>query len=314
MSQQYINLRKTGIDGYSYIYNSIETAINDNKPISIGKIGSSELRIIYQYYSILKNILRDFTTNMKNEGVICTGIHPNTSDAFFLFVKEYIKSISSINILASWNDNILYLEEHIWNTYILQNNVDEDKGVVELMALESFYSESAYWWQNLFENKTILVISPFINSIQMQLDISKRNKVWSGKWNGFWSSKIDFKYIKFPHPYSISSEEEQSKYPGNLTLLMEKYYSEIDNIGHFDIALIGTGGYSILLCDYIKQTKRTIAYHLGGGLQMMFGVYGNRWCNSDNPIIKEYINEYWIRPLPEEIPIRYREQESGAYF
>jgi hypothetical protein len=49
---------------------------------------------------------------------------------------------------------------------------------------------------------------------------------------------------------------------------------------------------------------------------MMFGVYGHRWEPSfnSNPFLKEYMNEYWIRPLPEEIPPMYQAQENGAYF
>lgn len=97
---------------------------------------------------------------------------------------------------------------------------------------------------------------------------------------------------------------------------MQKYQNEIDKLGNFDIALVGTGAYSILLCDYIKRVKKKNAFHLGGGLQMMFGVYGHRWEPSFNksPFLKDYMNEHWIRPLAEEIPPMYQEQENGAYF
>ena len=314
MSNLYKDSRLCGTFGYSYLFNSIEYAINNNKPIAIGKIGSLELRIIQQYYAIINYYLNDFTSSIKDEGANCAGIHPKTSDSFFLFVSKYLKSVANLNILASWNENILYLEEYIWDNYIRLNNVEEDKSIVELVTLESFYTEPQFWWQNLFQHKTILIISPFINSIQTQLDLSKRDKVWSGKWSGFWSPNINFKYIKFLHPYSISSDKDKSTYPMNHTLLMEQYQSIIDNIGGFDIALIGAGGYSLLLCDYIKSKKGKTAFHLGGGLQMMFGVYGNRWINSNNPIIREYINNYWIRPIEEEIPIGYKDQEFGAYF
>ena len=88
---------------------------------------------------------------------------------------------------------------------------------------------------------------------------------------------------------------------------------EIDNIGNFDIALIGAGCYSLLLCAYIKNTKNRIAFHLGGGLQMMFGVYGARWDIS-NGFFKEYVNNYWIRPNENETPANFKNQEFGAYF
>ena len=342
MSNEYKSSRKCNIEGYKFLYDSIKESINESinestnkstnktntKPLMIGKIGANELLIIYQYIGgVMQNQLIDyidFSPSVKKEGCLTAGIFPPSKEGFIIFVKAYLEAIKSMNIMASWNDNILGIEEHVWNNYVIKSKLDasinesvnEPIGLVELTTLESFYTEPQYWWQNLYENKTILVITPFTKSIQTQLDLSKRDKVWTGKWTGFWSKNITFKYIKFAHPYYISSDEDKAKYPKTLELLMQKYQNEIDKIGNFDIALIGTGAYSILLCDYIKRIKKKTAFHLGGGLQMMFGVYGHRWEPSfnKNPFLKEYMNEHWIRPLPEEIPPMYQAQENGAYF
>jgi hypothetical protein len=331
MSQNYRLSRKCNTEGYKFLYDSIKDSIQEKhilnpKPIMIGKIGSTELRLIHQFFLIvINNQLDDFTPDIKREGCNVSGLYPSSKEGFLIFIKAYLDALKSINIMASWNDNILQIEEYVWNNIIINSKKDQtdetdetDKtlGLVELTTLESFYTEPNYWWQNLYENKTILVISPFVKSIQTQLDLSKRDKVWTGKWKGFWSKNITFKYIKFAHPYYISSEEDKAKYPKTLELLMQKYQNEIDKLGDFDIALVGTGAYSILLCDYIKRVKKKNAFHLGGGLQMMFGVYGHRWEPSFNksPFLKDYMNEHWIRPLAEEIPPMYQEQENGAYF
>jgi len=322
MSQEFRLARKCSTEGYKFLYDSIRNSITENqnqnqnqKPIMIGKIGANELLIIYQSTCIIQNKLTDFSPDIRKEGCLTAGIYPPTKEGFLIFTKSYLDALKSMNIMASWNDNILQIEEHVWNNYIIKDK-QETTGLVELTTLESFYTEPQYWWQNLYENKTILVISPFVKSIQTQLELSKRDKVWSGKWSGFWAKNITFKYVKFAHPYYISSDEDKEKYPKNLDLLMQKYQTEIDKIGDFDIALIGTGAYSILLCDYIKRIKKKNAFHLGGGLQMMFGVYGHRWEPSfnNNPFLKEYMNEHWIRPLSEEIPPMYQAQENGAYF
>jgi hypothetical protein len=318
MTENYKLSRKCNTEGYKFLYDSIKESItNNSNPIMIGKIGANELLVIYQSVGIMQNQITDFAPDIKREGCLTAGIFPPTKEGFLIFVKLYLDAIKSMNIMASWNDNILQIEEYVWNNYIIKDkNTNENTGLVELTTLESFYTEPQYWWQTLYENKTILIISPFIKSIKTQLDLSKRDKVWTNKWNGFWPKNITFKYVKFPHPYYISSDEDKAKYPKTLELLLEKYQKEIDKIEHFDIALIGTGAYSILLCDYIKRIKKKNAFHLGGGLQMMFGVYGHRWEPSfnSNPFLKEYMNEYWIRPLPEEIPPMYQAQENGAYF
>ena len=323
MSQTFRLSRKCNEEGYKFIYDSIAKSILESKVIMIGKIGANELLVIYQTIGILQNQIQNYSPDIFREGIQGAGIYPCNKEGFIIFAKTYLESIKSMNIMASWNDNLLQVEEHIWNNYIVNSKkLDSDGdsnevlGLVDLCSLESFYTEPKYWWQNLYENKTILVITPFTKSIQTQLDLSKRDKVWKGKWSGFWSKNITFKYVKFAHPYYISSNEDKDKYPKTLDLLMKKYQTEIDNIGHFDIALIGTGAYSILLCDYVKRIKKKNAFHLGGGLQMMFGVYGHRWEPSFNnsPFLKEYMNDYWIRPLAEEIPPMYQAQENGAYF
>ena len=322
MSAKYKSSRKCNEEGYKFIYESIKkTIIEPSNKIMIGKIGANELLIIYQFIAIIQNKIVDFSPDIKREGCLTAGIYPSSKEGFIIFVNKYLEAIKSMNILASWNDRILEFEEYIWNNYISKDKISNGisngiLGIVELTSLESFYTESKYWWQNLYENKTILIITPFVKSIQTQLDLSKRDKVWRGKWQGFWSNTINFKYVKFPHPYYISNKEDKDSYPQSLELLMQKYNAEIDAIGDFDIALVGTGAYSILLCDYIKRIKKKNSFHLGGGLQMMCGVYGHRWEPSFNnsSFLKEYINDAWIRPLPEEIPPMYNAQENGAYF
>ena len=323
MSQDYKLSRKCNEDGYKFLYNSIKNSLSNQDqtpkpkpiPIMIGKIGANELLVFYQSVGILQNQIAEFSPDIKREGCLTAGIYPPSKEDFLYFIKVYLEAIKSMNILASWNDNILHIEEYIWNNYIIKDK-NEHYGLVELTTLESFYTEPKYWWQNLYENKTILIISPFVKSIQTQLDLNKRDKVWTGKWENFWSKSITFKYVKFPHPYYISSDVDKSTYPKTLDLLLKKYQDEIDSIGNFDIALVGTGAYSILLCDYVKRIKKKNSFHLGGGLQMMFGVYGHRWEPSfnKNPFLQEYMNEHWIRPLPEEIPPMYQAQENGAYF
>lgn len=339
MSERFRLARHCNEEGYKLLYDSIAKSMSEPpNPIMIGKIGANELLVIYQAIGILQNQIADFSPDIMREGCFTAGIYPPTKEGFLIFVNKYLEAIKSMNILASWNDRILQIEEYVWNNYIVKGKTGgpgrragEQLGIVELTSLESFYTEPKYWWQTLYENKTILIISPFVKSIEAQLQLSKRNKVWKGRWKGFWPESIKFKYIKCKHPYYLSSEEEKAKYPESLELIMKEYEKEIEKLKEgdgegegkdakgnygFDIALVGSGAYSILLCDYIKRMCVKSTFHLGGGLQMMFGVYGNRWSPEFNKssFLKEYINADWIRPLEEERPPGYKNQEGGAYF
>lgn len=313
--QEYLASRKSGEIGYKYLYDQIKKSIEKNEPIFIGKIGAIELQLIHQTILIDIKKLDDYLPYLKYEVTNAAGLYPDNSVIFKLFVNDYLEAIKNLDILASWNDNMLSVEEWVYRCFINPNE-STDKGIVDLLSLESFYTDSKYWWQNLFENKTILIISPFIDSISEQLEKNKRDKVWSGKWKNFWPSSIRFKYLKFPHPYTTQTPKIQSTYPKDYKYLIGEYKEKIDEVGMFDIALIGTGCYSIILGSYIKNELKRSAFHLGGGLQMMFGVYGNRWFQNGNmsDFFKQYINEHWTRPSDDEKPSGYKKQENGAYF
>ena len=90
--------------------------------------------------------------------------------------------------------------------------------------------------------------------------------------------------------------------------------NDIKNL-NFDIALLGCGGYGLPLCNFIKMNMNKSAIYIGGGLQLLFGVIGNRWIN--DPFIKSLINENnskFIRPNKNEQINNYEIIENGCYW
>jgi hypothetical protein len=81
----------------------------------------------------------------------------------------------------------------------------------------------------------------------------------------------------------------------------------------FDTAIIGCGAYGFPLACYVKRLGKQ-AIHLGGITQILFGIIGKRWEGSYHSSIKGLINEYWVRPLPEERPTFASRVESGCYW
>ncbi len=51
---------------------------------------------------------------------------------------------------------------------------------------------------------------------------------------------------------------------------------------NFDVALVSCGGYGLPICNYIKEQMNKSSIYVGGGLQLLFGVIGNRWLSDDN--------------------------------
>jgi hypothetical protein len=75
----------------------------------------------------------------------------------------------------------------------------------------------------------------------------------------------------------------------------------------FDIALVGAGAWSLPLVAHAKKIGKK-GMHLGGSLQLLFGIKGGRFDTNG------IYNNYWIRPLPEERPANHRLMEQGAYW
>jgi len=316
---QYLISRLKSTAAHAFLYNQIKKALETNQPIVIGKIGANELLLIYCYHLISQvRMPNGYPPDVLREIEFGAGLYPVDKPTIEQFISVYLDSLRSIDIFASWNDRFIEFERALYSSYISKPDKQSlNGGIVELTALESFYTSRDYWWQTLFSGRCVLVISPFVDSIQKQLEPGKREKVWRGRWKDFWPDDIKFKFIKFEHPWSLLSKEEQANPTLEESKLfmdkLKRFEKEIDLIGDFDIALIGAGCYSLPLCNFIKNTKSRIAFHLGGGLQMMFGVYGARWDIS-NGIFKDYVNDAWIRPSGNEVPGGFKKQENGAYF
>jgi hypothetical protein len=83
----------------------------------------------------------------------------------------------------------------------------------------------------------------------------------------------------------------------------------------FDIALLSCGGYGMPLCNFIKNNLKKSAIYVGGGLQLLFGVIGQRWLT--HPVILKIIEENqpkFIRPSGDEIVINNGIVELGCYW
>ena len=76
----------------------------------------------------------------------------------------------------------------------------------------------------------------------------------------------------------------------------------------FDIAIVGCGGYSVIISDYIYTEMKKSAIIVGGGIQLFFGIKGKRWND------KNLYNEFWCNVLESEIPKNKEKVEGGCYF
>jgi hypothetical protein len=91
--------------------------------------------------------------------------------------------------------------------------------------------------------------------------------------------------------------------------------NEIDKT-NYDICLIGCGAYGFPLAAHVKRSGKK-AVHLGGSLQLLFGIRGKRWENPNYHTQYNYaklMNEHWVKPGEEEKPKNVNQVEDSCYW
>ena len=92
---------------------------------------------------------------------------------------------------------------------------------------------------------------------------------------------------------------------------LDSMKSDISKI-NFDIASLGCGSYGMPLATFIKKVLKKKAVHLGGNVQVLFGIKGSRWENDAK--FNSLINSHWVKPLPDETPEGHQTIDNSSYW
>lgn len=265
-------------------------AIKSGKPFMAGRFGSVE--IVVPAKKIL-GINYGFDENMNT---LCrnAGFFPNEKTLAKKFSTVMTESMKLCDVQGMW-----YL---IFEDYFLKNHVNPEVKITEARYLEPWFSKNP--WTKALEGKRVLVIHPFANSIKFQYENNRenlfKNKDYLPKFELFTMKAVQ----------TIAGEKDERF--ENWFEALDYMYTEAMKFD-FDIALIGCGAYGYPLAAKLKKAGKQ-AVHLGGVLQIMFGIKGKRWEEDENPIVRNLFNEYWIRPSEEEIPSNSKSVEKGCYW
>ena len=268
----------------SNINEKIKNAITNESALSFGKLGGIESSHVYNY-------LATGQPKLLGSGLfVNAGIYTSNEAEFKTWCDHYIQAIKNLDYVLQWcaDQGDEALINNFWNGKEIFH---------EFTELEP-YSHGKDGWHYSLSDKKILFISPFSNTVKSQ--VPNYNKIWEGANIG--------EVITITSTYSeaLTGEEPVSWYTKFRT--MADQIIKLD----FDVASIGCGGLSLLLCDFIKTNMKKPCIHLGGGNQLLFGIKGKRW--DDHEILSKFYNEYWTRPLNHETPVNNALVEGGCYW
>lgn len=299
--------------------NDVDTAsefiyegIMSGKPFMVARYGSTELTTIVNYLGIKNNnrnplsyVFKDGLQWWWNDSLIeqmqrWSGFFPPTEDSTARFCQLMLDDSKYIDILGCWT-----FGEKKMIPYL-----NKDAKFVHLRSLEPFWSH--FPWTRALEGKKILIVHPFAKTILQQY--GNRDKL-------FKNNSILPKFASLEVVKAVQSLGKADSRFSDWFEALQWMKQEIDQ-HDYDVCLIGCGAYGLPLAAHVKRCGKQ-AIHLGGALQLLFGIRGKRW---EDPMYgvnvwkipqgsyTSLINHYWVRPDSAEQTNNTKSVEGGCYW
>lgn len=283
--------------------------LTDDKPCMIARFGATELTTMVNYLGVIeqqKNFWKYiqgqalpwwWNKNMLNQMRDYSGFFPPIESKVEQFCLLMQKELKEVDILGSWLPKESYFDD----------KMKCEK--VDLRLLEPFWSD--FHWTKALKGKRVLVIHPFDTLINYQYQ-NNRTKLFDDK-----DILPEFELVTLKAVQSLGGNCEFTDWFEALDWMK----GEVDKID-FDICIVGAGAYGFPLAAYVKR-KGKKAFHMGGALQLLFGIIGKRWEDPNYGVklrgiapgsYSNLINEYWKRPGDELRPKTAHLTEDACYW
>lgn len=283
--------------------------LSSDKPVMVARFGATELSCIVNYLGVNNNnrSLVDFITGKSErwwweDSILAqmqewSGFFPPTVEKIEQFCDLMLEDRYDVDVLGTWLENERYVVDEM--------NVKK----VFLLLLEPFYVEEP--WTTVLEGKRVLVVHPFKNTILRQYE--KRDLLFQNK-------NVLPEFASLNVVRAVQSLGKADSRFSDWFEALEFMKDEIDQ-HEYDVCLIGAGAYGFPLAAHVKRQGRK-AVHLGGALQLLFGIRGTRWENQEYGkdvgvpygFYNELMNEHWVRPDETEKPLNAQNVEGSSYW
>lgn len=270
---------------------ALKNAIKDGKSFMAGRFGSNELMFTQLAYFFEKGYAKNESLEKYKLHCENCGLFPLDKETIGKFGELMLESVSECDIMCVWY-NVL-------EDYFCEKKLPKDSKLIHRSVLDFWnYDEP---WTSALEGKKILVIHPFNELIEEQY---KKRELLFGETN----TLPEFELITQKAVQTIAGCRDQ-RFETWFDGL--NYMYEQANKKDFDIAIVGCGAYGYPLAAMLKRSGKQVI-HMGGVTQILFGIHGNRW--NDEPKLKRFYNDMWVRPRKEDIPEKAEQVENSCYW
>lgn len=290
----------------------IAKAIIEGRPFMVARYGAFELSTFTNYlsvtskkHSIWKYIKGELSPFWWNESILKrmetnAGFFPATHVNAIRFGELMIEDTKNLDVLAEWKTSYHQIE------HLLPANVQ----ISHLAFVEPFFAQHP--WTKALEGKKVLVVHPFDDLVRSQYQTS-RASLFDNK-----EMLPEFQLITLKAVQSIGGNSNGFNDWFEALEWMKQEIAKID----YDVCLLGCGAYGFPLAAHCKRMGKQ-AIHLGGSLQLLFGIIGNRWVDSHYGVeewginegqYSSLINDQWVRPGQKERPKNANQIEGACYW
>lgn len=248
----------------------VSRAIKSERPFMLARYGSTEIRTLFD-----KNHLSSLC--------FYSGFFPNDKNLYDKFVGEYVKSSKQLDFLAIRGYKNNFFKKIRW--------------LRMFPNLKYFLKSSGGFrskWIKDLKGKRVLVVNSHKTTIEHQY--KKMGKL---------GILPKLKSLEVIRSVQTIAGETDSRFKDWFEAL--DYMKRSMDKKSYDILIVGAGAYGLPLAAHAKSRGKQ-ALHLGGGLQLLFGIKGKRW-DKDGFYTKD-----WVKPMKADYPKNYKKIEGGCYW
>jgi hypothetical protein len=262
---------------------AVREIIAAGRPAAIGKIGSLEGEAATCF---LKG--QQYPEILRKQMLVNVGLHPADQTHLDAFCRLFLEASDVLDVHAA--------RGHPGELDIIKRV--PNRTLVRLTSFESWLHPRP--WSAALEGKRVLAITPFAQSLTSQFQ--RREAIWR---DPHILPPFELRVVRMPLSPGLVPPTHRD-WQERLSSLLEECEK-----APYDVMLVGAGGLSLPLVAHAKLRGR-IGFHLGGLMQILFGVTGRRWDHDH--VLNGLRTDAWVRPSGDEAPPTSTKVEQGCYW
>jgi len=272
----------------------LSQAILTRTPSAFGKIGGTEGKAItFANKPVRKIIKRNRYNRYRNKLYFKSGVFPNSNRIFDKFITYFTQEVlPEMDGLCNWRGKS---DDQLAKAFAPKAQA------LSWESLEIGGMTKPSSWIGSLANQRVQVITSLVNTIEAQR--KRLDSVWPEQ---PWMHCLkNVQSIECPQYAHLTPPVDKDWFAA-----LARLCETIDN-HEYDVCIIGAGAWSLPLAVHAKKRGK-VGIHMGGALQLMFGIKGNRWISGDR--INHVLNPSWTYPFKEDTPPSFEGTEDAAYW